>query len=544
VTRATSRARPATAALAALAAAACGGSGPPPPEHVLLVLVDTLRADHLGSLGHPRGPTPAIDSVAARGVLFEEAYAQSSWTSPSIVSLFTGRRLAEDRLDLPAALPTLAESFQRAGWATGGFIMNDMVNAEQGFARGFDHFEQLVPYSENGPILAWLAAHAGGRAFTYVHLNEVHDPYLPPPEHLKARLAPDPLPEERLRYYRGLQSELGLEGGLTAEVRAIEEELGGYVDEVAYADARIGGLLAGLAEHGLERRTCVVITADHGEGLWTRVAMMAGRRGKALASGEAPRLTNTLMPTHGNQVYRELLHVPWVMSSPGLPAGVRVRGPVELVDLFPTLLELCDLPAPAGLAGRSRLASIRGSAQPPAEAFAQTRFCSTLITPDGWQVIVPTELGRREEGLEVELYHLPSDPEARENRAAEEGERLAQLIGRVQELRQAAVWSGAPSEAVFGREVLDAIRRLGYLESGVVDLGPEQELLELEIAELVRRATSAEEGEEARRSASRAVRVRAGELDEPLKERLRARLGLEACAAVRAELERALERAP
>ena len=315
--RATPRALSRITVLAAgVSAWSCSEAPAARPAQVLLVLVDTLRADHLGCLGHPRAPTPAIDSVAEHGVIFEEAYAQCSWTSPSIVSLFTGRRVAEDRLDLPAALPTLAESFHGAGWATGAFIMNDMVNAEQGFARGFDHFEQMVPYSENKPILGWLAAHAAERAFTYVHLNEVHDPYLAPDGHVcipastgsgssacpgcsrAARQAPDPLPAEERSYYERVTRELALQGDLEAEVRHIETERGGYVDDVRYTDARIGGLLEGLEALGLAERTCVVITADHGEGLWTRVAMMTGQRGKALARGEPPRLTNKIGRAH------------------------------------------------------------------------------------------------------------------------------------------------------------------------------------------------------------------------------------------------------
>jgi arylsulfatase A-like enzyme len=474
-------------------------------------------------------------------VLFEQAYSQSSWTSPSIVSLFTGRRLADDRLDLPTALPTLAESFHRADWATGAFIMNDMVNAEQGFARGFDHFAQMVPYSDNGPILDWLSAHAGERAFTYVHLNEVHDPYLPPEPHVHRRRAPDPVAPERRSYYERVQAELGLAGDLEAEVRHIETECGGYVDDVAYTDARIGGLLEGLAALGLAGRACVVITADHGEGLWTRVAMRSGQRGRALASGEPARLTNTLMPTHGNQVHRELLHVPWVMAGPGVPAGLRVDGPVELVDLFPTLLELCGLPPPDGLHGTSRVASLRGRAQPPAEVFAQTRFCSTLIAPDGWQVIVPTPLGECEEGLALELYHLPSDPEARTNRAGDEGERLAGLVRRAQELRRAAVWDRGP-EGGLGPEVLRALDELGYVEGGVVDLGPPEELLDLDIAELLRLATTDPAADCTERLArARALRARKDELDAAARERVRARLALEGSAAVRAELEQALD---
>ena len=341
-----------------------------------------------------------------------------------------------------------------------------------------------------------------------------------------------------------MTQELALQGDLEAEVRHIEMERGGYVDDVRYADARIGGLLEGLATQGLSERTLVVITADHGEGLWTRVAMMSGQRRKALASGEPPRLSNTLMPTHGNQVYRELLHVPWVMSGPGLPVGERVAGPVELVDLFPTLLELCDLPLPDGLQGTSRLASIRGRAQTPTETFAQTRFCSTLITPDGWQVIVPTALGECEEGLALELYHLPSDPQARTNRAGDASERarLASLVTRAQALRQAALWDQGRSDARYGPELLEALEDLGYVESGVVDLDPSPELLELEIEELVLRATSAEVTACTERLAlARAVAARREELDPAARELVRTRLPLETSAAVRAELERALE---
>jgi len=182
---------------AAALAAACGGGaedGPPRPvpRHVLLIVVDTLRADHLGCYGH-YSPTPAMDGVAARGVRFAQAIVQGSWTAPSMVSILTGRRLAEERLDVPAGLPTLAESFQRAGWTTGAFIMNDIVHQDRGFARGFDLFEQRVPYEwSTEEVARWIAAHAGEPTFTYVHLNEPHDPYLPPEPDRKGGRGPAP----------------------------------------------------------------------------------------------------------------------------------------------------------------------------------------------------------------------------------------------------------------------------------------------------------------------------------------------------------------
>ena len=534
---------------AALLLAACGGGKErTPPDHVLLILVDTLRADHLGSYGHPDRTTPAMDSIAARGVRFERAYSQCSWTAPSMVSLFTGRYLADPRLDVPADLPTLAESFQQAGWRTGAFIMNDIVNADAGFARGFERFEQFVPYSSNEPILEWLAETADERTFTYVHLNEAHDPYGPLEDHLTWRVdrhlnrrrAPEPVPAERRHYYQTVRDRLALQGDFDGEVSAIETELGGYVDDVAFTDEKIGELLAALERHGLAERAAVVITSDHGEGLWTREAMMTGTRRQAAERGEAPSLLNVLHPTHGNQVTPELIHVPWLLAAPGVPAGVVIDGPVELVDLFPTLLEVCDLPIPHGLQGVSRMPSIEGRAQEPAEAFSHTRFNSTLITADGWQVIVPTEQGICEEGLLPALYNLAEDPDARDNLAVEEPEVYAELAARARARRA----EGIPNEVVQLDEVtLQRLEALGYVSGDgqglTVGTGPSEAALARPLEELLAELETSILCPE-RLLAARVLALRADELDEAVRQRLRDRLDEETSPAVRDELERAL----
>jgi len=513
---------------------ACSDGGPerPVPDHVLLIVVDTLRADHLGCYGHPRAPTPAMDAVAAGGVRFADAVAQGSWTAPSMVALMTSRRLAEERLDVPADLPTLAESFQRAGWKTAGFIMNDIVSAKSGFARGFGPFEQMVPYDwELAPVAAWIETHAAEPTFTYVHLNEPHDPYLPPEPWRERLLDPDPVGPERLDFYRRTYGALGLAGDLEADVAHIERELGGYVDDVRYTDGRIAELLAVLDRAGLSERTCVVITADHGEGLWTRVALMTGQRRKALEAGEPATLVNTLMPTHGNQVNWELAHVPLIVRSPGLPAGRVVEGPVELIDVFPTLLELCDLPLPDGLAGASLVPRIeRGRSD--ASAFTYTRFNSSLIAPDGWQLILPTPRGECEEGLETALYDLSADPEARVNLAAEHPQRVEQMSAEIVRRLQSGV-SGAAS--AIPADILQALNNFGYFSAGIVDQ-IQAELLAKSASEL---AGMVSDGESClvRLEAARALAARRGELDEAQLARLRARLEQEPFAAVRAEIE-------
>ena len=513
-------------------------------DHVLLVVVDTLRADHLGSYGHPRSPTPAIDSIAARGVRFAEAYSQCSWTAPSMVSLFTGRYLAEDRLEVPEGLPTLARSFQEAGWATGAFIMNDIVSAAGNFDEGFDEFVQLRPYESNAPILDWIDRNAGGRAFTYVHLNEAHDPYELPEwageQHYRDE--PDPVSEQRRHYYETVQRDLKLEGDLGREIRAIETEIGGYVDDVAFADARIGELLEALDAHGLTERAAVVITSDHGEGLFTRVAMMSGQRGQHLARGQAPTLTSTLMMTHGNQVNRELLHVPWVLAAPGLPQGEVVDGPVELVDLFPTLLDVVDLPKPFGLQGVSRMPAIEGRAQLPAVAYARTRMASTLITPDGWQLILPTAVGVCEEGLLPALYDLNEDPEARVNKAVDEPEVVAELTEQLEERLRAGIANELPTSLDPDvKRALDALGYTGTQGSATVEDEPPPELMALELGDLVEQATTDEYLPcTERRALARALQARKAELDEDQRAALRGRLESEPFPAVRALLEQVL----
>jgi arylsulfatase A-like enzyme len=499
---------------------------------VLLVVVDTLRADALGCYGHPLDPTPNMDALAAGGARFEQAIVQGSWTGASMVSMMTGRRLAEERLDIPTDLPTLAESFQAAGWATGGFIMNDIVNAETGFARGFDEFLQMTPYSANDPIAAWVAAHADLPTLTYVHLNEAHDPYLPPEPFRKWVLEPNPLAPERIDYYRRIHAELNLEGDFDEHVGHIEREVSGYVDDVRYTDDRIGRLLAIYEDAGLTERTCVVVTSDHGEGLWTREAMWTGQRRQAQKRGEPPTLVNTLMPTHGNQVSRELVHVPLLIRSAGIEPGTVVSGPVELVDLFPTLLDLCRFRAADGLEGTSLLTDIDATRPSERYAFTHTRLNSSLITPGGWQIIVPTARGICEEGVELELFDLNTDPECRNDLAHEQPELVRALTARVHALWQSGV-SG--SSAPIPPAVEQAMQDMGYVE--IIDTDDEQ-LRSATIDELLDALETSSVCLD-RFASARVLHDRKSELTDEQWARLRA-LPEDPAVAVRAALERLL----
>lgn len=446
------------AALLLVATFACAKE-PEPPQHMLLIVVDTLRADHLSCLGYPRPTSPHIDALAAEGVLFERAISQASYTSPSMVSLMTGRYIAKERLDIPAELPTLAESFAKAGWVTAGFTANPIVSKENGFGRGFGPFERIEDYASDDSIAAWFAGVGSKSSFTYVHINEPHDPYVLQKGTHEWRETGDLLPGDRGEFLPKIAAEMGLEGP-ERDIALIRREIGGYDDEVRAADARVGHLLELFAKAGLAERGAVVLTADHGEGLWEKVALMNGRRGQALRRGESPTLFNTLMPTHGNQVHRELVHVPLVLRANGLPKGRRVPTLVENLDLFPTLLELCDLPTPGGLQGESLIGMLGGSKRKKDHAFSFTRFNTTVFSPEGWALILPTAEGECGEGIRLELFDLNKDPHQRHDVSKEHPD----VVERLRKVAQERLERGIRGQMKVNDASMAALEQLGYVD--------------------------------------------------------------------------------
>ncbi len=446
------------AALLLVASFGCSKQ-PEPPRHVLLIVVDTLRADHLSCMGYPRPTSPHIDALAAEGVLFERAISQASYTSPSMVSLMTGRYIAKERLDIPAELPTLAESFAKAGWVTAGFSSNPLVSVENGFGRGFAPFQRIDEYGSDEAIAQWFASVGTKPSLTYIHITEPHDPYVVPNGPSEWRERPDLLPGDRAEYLPRIAKELGLEAA-ERDIARIREEIGGYDDDVRYADARVGRFLELFAAAGLAERGVVALTADHGEGLWEKVALMNGQRGQALRRGENPTLFNTLMPTHGNQVHRELVNVPLVLRGAKLPKARRVATPVENVDLFPTLLELCDLPTPGGLQGESLLRQLDGSKARKDHAFSFTRFNTTVFSPEGWALILPTAEGECGEGIRLELFDLNKDPHQRHDVSKEHPD----VVERLRKVAQERLERGIRGQMKVNDASMAALEQLGYVD--------------------------------------------------------------------------------
>jgi arylsulfatase len=355
-------------------AVSCSAKEPAPPSgppwNVVLLCLDTVRADHLGAYGHARATTPALDALAARATIFTDTSSTAGWTKPSVPSFLTGtypsqhgvfegsaRNEAGEITDLlPESATTLAEAFQQRGFDTAAFVHNAQLRAGNGFEQGFDTYvqESLDAREIRWHGLDWLDGRASTDPFfLYLHFLDAHWPY-PAPEEFLTRFAP----AEATARFRGKDSKALYsaindgEHAMTAEDRAALEAL--YDGALAYLDHELGKLFAGLEQRGLAANTIVCVVADHGEEF--------GEHGKV---------------GHGHGLWQNLLHVPWILFVPGR-AAQRVDTPVSLVDLFPTLLAAAGVPAPATHEGVDRLADARTARPILAEHKAPDRYFQSL----------------------------------------------------------------------------------------------------------------------------------------------------------------------
>ena len=456
----------------ALALGACGGEPEvievavpelPRPHHVLIVLVDTLRADHMAVYGYPRDTTPFLDAFLEQGVRFDRAASQSSWTAPSVISMFTGRDVAGESLAMPADLPAMAELFQQAGYRTGAFVLNPLIqNRENDFHRGFDTFKTSKVMRE---VSKWIWNSQGQDTLTYVHLVTTHDPYAIDPQFHHFTGGP-PLVPEAIEERWQAAAEGGLE--LSTDVREhMEQQRNRYDDDVRLMDSQFGTIVNYLEVTGQLEDAVVILCSDHGEGLWTRPAFTFSPEARGPATVE-----QRFKMTHGGQVYEELTRVPLLVWAPGVARGRVVDEQVGNVDLLPTLLELADLPLPEGeLSGRSLAPLLYADApdlsdgaeavRPVGTTMSATRYLHALWSGP-YKLIRPTALGRGE-GLETELYDLVADPDESHDLAAERPGLVAELEAEL-EARLAGSILDADAELDMTQTNLEAMRALGYTD--------------------------------------------------------------------------------
>jgi len=458
--------------LAAALAGGCADTGPvrplrpPTPVGTVLIVIDTLRADHLGCYGSDLGLTPVLDGIAARGALFEAAVAPSSWTRSSVASLFTSRYpssigvLGREDAIAPAVL-TLAEVMADEGFATLGITTNRNAASPFGFAQGFDRFE--VPTVTGGypgdfethlaegvtrKALAFLDERPRDRPFfLFLHYVDPHDPYLPHPD----LMGHDEPPGRFDGSHRDLTA---LDATPPEEVTEADRERIRhlYAGEVRYCDLWIGELLRGLADRGLRDRVLLVVTSDHGEGLWDH-----GFR------------------AHGTDLYEEQVHVPLIVDAPAEHDGDtarRIATPVSLLDVAPSILAIHGIAPPGDFRGTDLGPLSRGRAQqrrtesPYTELDLDGRDLEALRHGDDKLI----RDRRPAAGGALELYDLVADAAELHDLARERPALLTRLertldgIGR--RLGEEAAEAERVRMADLDEETLDSLRALGYVGAG------------------------------------------------------------------------------
>lgn len=406
-----------------LAAAAIVAPATDRKPNVVLITIDTLRADRVGCYGYARAKTPNIDRVAAEGVLFTGAVSHVPLTRPSHTSIFTGlfpyQHGVHDNIapSLSAKFPTLAEILNHNGYQTAAFVASFVVNSQSGLNRGFDVYEdefnpqkQPTNFALNlekrgGDVYREFAGWVGHRNakpyFAWVHLYDPHFPYAPPPPYATT-FAERP-----------------------------------YDGEVAYADEIVGRILKLL-----DNNTLLVIASDHGESL--------GDHGEN---------------AHSYFIYDSTLRVPLMFHWPGvLSAGQRVSGQTRLVDLMPTILDLLSLPAPQGISGVTLKPWLLDSKRAAPQL---TSYCETYtpLLHFGWSPLVGarTAAWKYIEAPRSELYDLAKDPEERVNLLAQnaaEAKTMRDWLSKAGALETSGTAQDTAPE--LDPEQLEKLASLGY----------------------------------------------------------------------------------
>ncbi len=397
-------------------------------DNVLLITLDTTRADRIGCYGHAAASTPALDALAARGTLFERAYSQVPLTTPSHCSLFTGRYPKEHgvrnngRGSLGESFPTLATTFKEHGYATGAFVAAFVLDKRYGLNRGFDVYDddlgkatlemqRMDAHRPGGavtePALRWLDSVKEQRFFCWLHYYDPHDPYEPPAEFRESHVDP-------------------------------------YDGEIAFMDAQIKRVLDWLDTNRLTDRTLVIAVGDHGESFGEH-----GEHG------------------HTNFLYETNLHVPLIFAHPGvIRENARVSSVVEVVDLFPTVLELFGWSVPQGLESRSLAGVFTGRELSPRASYAESLYVRDLfgwaeqrsLTSYRWKYISSTR---------PELYDLQADPAEKQNLVPEQPGMTFEMLTSLKQ-KYASMASGEAGAVALDESARRRLESLGYLSGAEV----------------------------------------------------------------------------
>jgi arylsulfatase A-like enzyme/Flp pilus assembly protein TadD len=399
--------------------------GRPKRPNLILVTIDTLRADRLGSYGYTGARTPVLDALAQRGARFEKALASVPITGPSHSSILTGLyppvHGVRDNVIFPLSAnhPGIATLLRKQGYRTGAFVSAYPVAGSFGFSEGFDQFSEGFhqaadpgaggaerPANETvDGVLQWLSLEPENESpfFVWVHLYDPHTPYKPPPPF-------DTVFKDRP-----------------------------YDGEIAFVDQQLGRIADWLKTSGHEADTLVAMVADHGESF-----------------GEHDEETHAIL------IYQATLHVPMILAGPGVPGHTVIGAPVATVDLLPTILGLLNVAPPGGLNGRDLGPGLRGQRLSPQALYAESLFARLNCRWSSLRALVEGDW-KLVQGAELELYNLATDPSELNDLTAAEPERAR----RMQQALQVAVRSMAPEgdtarANAVSPEQAERLRSLGY----------------------------------------------------------------------------------
>jgi arylsulfatase A-like enzyme len=478
------------AALAALAIGCQWNEVPTVPPNILVISIDTLRADHLGAYGYGPNTSPVIDQLASRSTVFEEAYAPTSWTLPSHVGMLTGVHPADagivsDSSRIPEEITTIAEPLRLRGYLTAAFVDSNpqgFVGAERGFSRGFDHYDH-APFDETQAYrydmaytvrqaVRWLESRPENRPFfLFLHTKSVHTtpprrpsdphfalPYDKPAPYL-SRFLPGGQPEfswgvetetrngiEELRgvaYIRAINQQIAESGGEWPDgftTEKIDELIALYDAGIFYVDEQVGRLLNALKRLDLNTNTVILLTSDHGE------AFLDHR-----------------MLLHA-ELYRPLVHVPLIVFDPVRPDAVRVSQRVSLLDVAPTVWRMAGVEMlPENLEGSALIPGLDKTRTEPRPMFSyygfqDDHFYDARAVQIGRWKLISQRLGDRP--YFSELFDILKDPGEEHPIASEPSvrESMEELLQNWFEDRPRELESIRMSD-----ETLRVLRSLGYV---------------------------------------------------------------------------------
>lgn len=419
--------------------------------NVIVLMVDTLRADHLGCYGHWRDTSPNLDGFARRCAVFKNHFAHASRTGPSVASLITSLHvqshgvvnplLRRDGIGvLEESITTMAEVLKKAGYSCRAAVSNPNVYPRYGFAQGFDIYAPVHIHAGAEQINALAAPwieEMESPFFLYLHYMDPHSPYGAPPP--LDRLFLDP---EYSGPFTGEHAQLDevIEGNLNGDDADQRHLMALYDQDIFYWDKVFGELLRYLEDKKLLENTMVIVVSDHGEEFFEHGGLL-----------------------HGYTLYREQLHVPLVLFTPGL-SPIEVEATSRNIDVLPTVLDLLQIPPPAELQGQSLLPLMDGQ-KLELPVLAQTGIRAARTTKvrsfqaGGWKYIenlFPEE-------LPVELYHLSADTGEKDNLNDSHAEMAAEVKQSMEAFAERFPRRQSRS-VTLDEEGLEMLKELGYIK--------------------------------------------------------------------------------